>query len=141
MSEIKYTDCLVLKLEEINVINNNKIIDNSVYIIYDTSIKKYIIRGKRNGTKKHKECNFSFECINPIHLVEFLKYIFCRFSTINESLYNYDNLPQTSNEITYEFLKNNEHFDYEISGYDEVELETKSLLKKLKMLKNINNLF
>ena len=59
----------------------------------------------------------------------------------NEILYNYDNLPTDSNEITYEFLRNYDHSDYEISGYNIPKMERKRLLNNLRILRNIHNYY
>jgi hypothetical protein len=70
-----------------------------------------------------------------------LKYIICKENTINEVLYNYDNLPATSNEITFEFLQENDERTYEISGYNGLKCTRKRLLRNLRMLRNVFNYY
>jgi hypothetical protein len=65
----------------------------------------------------------------------------CRDNTVNEILYNYDNLPSDSNDITFEFLNEYDHSDYEISGYNGQNFGRKRLLKNLRMLRNIYNYY
>ena len=130
-------DCLVLKLEEVERDTNN--IDTTLYIIYDKKNNNYLIRGERKSTSKSQSCNYSFTCDFPSELADFIGYVISSDNRINESLFNYDNLPYLSNDITYGFLHNNEHIDYEISGYDNRKLKRKNILGNLRMLKYIYN--
>ena len=43
-------------------------------------------------------------------------------------LYNYDNLPDTSNEITFEFLKRHDNTVYELAGYDNQKVKVRKHL-------------
>ena len=130
-------DCLVLKLEEVERDTNN--IDTILYIIYDKKNNNYLIRGERKSTAKSQSCNYSFNCDFPGELADFIGYIISSDNRINESLFNYNNLPYLSNDITHDFLHNNEHIDYEISGYDNRKLKRKNILGNLRMLKYIYN--
>ena len=136
---INVTDCLVLKLEEID--NTKKEIDTTVYILYDTKKLKYIIRGQRKPTLKYNSTTYSFECNYKNDLINFLQYIICKFNNVNETLFNYKNFPNNSNNITFEYLKEYENKNNEISGYDNEKVLTKRLMKNLRMLENINNIF
>ena len=65
--------------------------------------------------------------------------IICKKNTVNEVLYNYDNLPSESNDVTFEFLHDYDHSDYELSGYNNVKLSKKRLVNTLRMLRNVFN--
>jgi hypothetical protein len=132
-------DCLVLKIEEIDT--TLKQLDTTVYILYDKEQHKYVIRGRRRCTPEHESSTYSFDCEYANDLVDFLKYIICKENTINEVLYNYDNLPATSNEITFEFLQENDERTYEISGYNGLKCTKKRLLRNLRMLRNVFNYY
>lgn len=132
-------DCLVLKLEEVEKLTGE--LDTTVYILYDKRNRNYLIRGRRRWTPKHQSCTYSFECDRSKDLAEFLQYIICSDNSVNEILYNYDNLPENPSDITFEFLQQNDHVDYEISGYNDQTLTTDRLLKTLRMLKNISNFY
>jgi hypothetical protein len=129
-------DCLVFKFEEVEKDTGN--IDTTVYVLFDQRKEKYIVRGQRRWTPKY---SYSFECGYICDLVEFLQYLVCRDNTVNEILYNYDNLPDDSNKITYEFLHDYDHADYEISGYNDKKFSKKRLFSNLRMLRNISNQF
>jgi hypothetical protein len=130
MTDFTVPDCLVLKLQEVEEQNSEKIIDSTVYILYDKKEHRYIVRGKRR---------YSFECKFANDLVDFLQYLICKGNTVNEVLYNYENLPYNSNDITFDFLNEHDHSDYEISGYNGMKLARNRLLKNLRMLRNISN--
>jgi len=132
-------DCLVLKFVEIEKDTGN--IDTTVYVFYDKSTHKYVIRGRRRWTPHWHSCTYSFECEYAKDLVDFLQYIICNGNTVNETLFNYDNFPISSNDVTYEFLNDYDHSDYELSGYDNQKLSRKRLLRNLRMLRNISNHF
>ena len=132
-------DCLVFKFEEIEKDTGN--IDTIVYVLFDQRNEKYIVRGQRKWTHKYKSCVYSFECGHICDLVEFLQYLVCSDNKVNEILYNYDNLPDESNKITYEFLHDYDHADYEISGYNDKKFSKRRLFSNLRMLRNISNQF
>lgn len=132
-------DCLVFKFEEVE--KDTNIIDTTIYVLFDQRKDKYIVRGQRKWTPRYHSCTYSFECDNQCDLSEFLQYIICSSNRVNEILYNYDNLPNDSNEITFEFLNEYDHSDYEISGYNGKKFSSKRLFKNLRMLRKISNKF
>ena len=132
-SYITPSDCLVLKLEEID--SDLDKLDTTIYILYDQNEEKYVVRGRR-GSSTH---TYSFDCKCACELTDFLAYLVCKNNKVNEILYNYKNLPLTSDEITFQFLQENESSKYEISGYDNLKLKKKNLFKNLKMLQNVFN--
>jgi hypothetical protein len=141
MSVFTFTgmDCLVLKIEEFDADTHEN--DTNLYVLYDTNNSRYIIRGRRKWTPKTNACEYSFVCDDEDELAHFLQYVICKQNKINEILYNYDNLPTDSNDITFEFLNNYEHSDYEISGYNSKKFKKARILRNLKMLKNIYNVY
>ena len=132
-------DCLVFKIEEYDT--TVKELDTTVYILYDKEEHKYVVRGRRRYTPEHPSCTYSFDCEYANDLVDFLRYIICKENTINEVLYNYDNLPASSSEITFEFLQENDERTYEISGYNGLKCTRKRLLRNLRMLRNVFNYY
>jgi len=137
MTEFTVPDCLVFKFEEIDC--DAYEVDTTVYVLYDKKEHQYVVRGQRRCCPKRNSCSYSFVCEFAHELADFLQYVMCKDNTVNEILYNYDNLPYDSNELTFEFLDNNDHTDYEISGYNEQTFDRKRLLKNLRMLRNVSN--
>ena len=134
--EYNASDNLVLQIVEHDVDSKNTV--KTLYILYDTKLKTYVLRGKRYGGNV-KSCTYSFECRFADDLVEFLEFVLDKHNNYSYILYNYDNLPDTSNQITFEFLKRYDSIVYEISGYDNKPLKRSHLMKYLKMLRNITN--
>ena len=133
------SDCLVLKLEEIEIGTGN--LDTTLYVMYDKNNRRYLIRGKRRTTETSQSCSYSYECNNSGELADFIKYLICPDNRVNEILYNYDNLPEDPSDITFEFLNEFDHRDYEISGYNDKRLKSSRLLRNLRMLRNIYNYY
>ena len=139
MSDFTVPDCLVLKLEEVEV--NTREIDTTIYIWYDKNEHHFVIRGKRRSTSKNHSHTYSFVCEFAHELTDFLEYVICKTNKVNEILYNYDNLPLDSDEVTFEFLQKYEHSDYELSGYNGKIFHKKMVTKVLRNLRNIYNVY
>jgi hypothetical protein len=132
-------DCLVLKIEEID--SDLEQLDQSVFIFYDQNVETYVVRGRRRWTPTIQSCTYSYECDNAEDLADFLEYLFCNDNTVNEILYNYDNFPDNSNDITFEFLQEHEHKDYEISGYNNQKHSLKRFKRLLRMIRKVGNYY
>ena len=139
MAAFNVTDCLVLKIEENDPIKDR--VDNTIYILYDTNEQTYVIRGQRECGTARSGCTFSYTCEDENRLVDYLQYVICHESTVNEILYNYDNLPENSNDITFEFLQKYDHSDYEVGGYNDRKLSRARLTKTLRILRNVFNYY
>jgi hypothetical protein len=131
-------DCLVFKFEEVE--KSGKI-DSTVYVIYDKRNHNYLIRGSRRCCKQYEQFAYSFECEFANDLADFIEYLFCPHNKVNEILYSYDNLPENPNDITFDFLKEYECPDIEISGYNDIKLKRHKLLRNLRMLRNVFNYY
>jgi len=131
-------DTLVLKIVEHDVDLGRP--DTTLYVLYDKATHRYVIRGKRNS-RMIDSCTYSFECECANDLADFLEFLFDKTNNFSFILYNYDNLPATSNEITFEFLETYDSNVYEISGYDNKKLKRQYLLRNLRMLRNIFNYY
>ena len=132
-------DCLVFKFQEIDDTTGD--VDTTVYVLYDKNQHHYVVRGQRRWTPRYQSCTYSFNCEYAKDLVEFLQYVVCKGNIVNETLFNYDNLPYDSNDITYEFLHYYDHSDYELAGYDRQKFGRKRLIRNLRMLRNVSNVF
>jgi hypothetical protein len=136
MSEI--TDCLVLKIEENDV--DTKDLDTTLFILYDKKEHEFVIRGKR-FSKNMDSCTYSFNCEFAEELADFISFVICKKNKWSYSLYNYDNLPNTSSDISYEFMSDNSSRIYELTGYDYEKYDRSKLLKHLRMLRNVFNYY
>jgi hypothetical protein len=136
--EFTVPDTLVLKIVEHDVDLGKP--DTTLYVLYDKVTHRYVIRGQRNDSSV-ASCTYSFECEFANDLADFLEFLLDKTNRFSFILYNYDNLPETSNEITFEFLRGYDSRVYELSGYDDQKLKRKSLLKYLRMLRNVFNYY
>jgi hypothetical protein len=135
------TDTLVLKLEEYD--SSNHELDTVLYIFYDSRTDHYVIRGKRIDTLTWKSHCYSFECeVSKIYdLIDFIQLLIDKGNYISFTLYNYDNLPEYSNDVTYEFLKENDDVRYEIVGYDKLKPTRSKFVKYLRVLRSVFNYY
>ena len=139
MDTTTVSDCLVLKIEERD--SDNGELDMTVYIIYDKKDRNYVVRGKRSVINNTDACTYSFVCKDHIDLADFLSFVICKKNLWTYVLYNYDNLSYDSNDITYEFLKENESNVYELTGYNFENYSRKRLCTTLRMLRNVFNYY
>ena len=139
METTTVTDCLVLKIEERET--DVELLDTTIYVIYDKKERNYVVRGKRRVTNNIDACTYSFMCKDHRDLADFLSFVICKENLWTYVLYNYDNLPYDSNDITYEFLKEYESNVYELTGYNNLDYNRKRLGSILRMLRNVFNYY
>jgi hypothetical protein len=152
------SDCLVVKIDELFSFE----VEHTIFIVYDTREQKYVIRGKRfeNNQKQQVEIfstpsivqifdflfqsksekkpvnyyPYSFSCPLKESLVDFLDFIFTQGSTFRISLYNYDNFPYLSKDITYDFFERHVDESFEINSVYDYRSENKIKEKFEKIL-------
>ena len=131
-------DCLVLKVEEYDIDDGR--LDTQLFVLYDTLKKNYVIRGKRKDRSLGYSKDYSFTSTSLVDLVNFINFSMCSQNKYSYILYNYDNLPYDSNDITYEFLDSWVSSEYEIVAYDNSnQYDFNHLAKLLRILKNVSN--
>ena len=113
-------------------------VNHFMYIVYDNSLDKYIIRGQKLNKQPYKATNYSFECESTTYLRDFMMTVLGNKSNVSYSFYNYDNLPLTSDEITYDLLEDYDDKIYELSNEITI-LKKKQLKHYLNMLTHILN--
>lgn len=134
----KMTNYLVFKLDEIEYGREHKrpFIDTTLYILYDKKKGKYIIRGRRHRVNRDiRACTYSYEATHLSKIADFIQYVICKESKVNETLYSFVNFPENSDNITFDFLEDFIDVDYEISGYDSQALNREKMVSNLSLLK------
>lgn len=136
---MEYTvpDTLVLKIVEHDDQTNK--VDTTLYVFYDQSTRRYVIRGNRRETPRLDSCVYSFECKTVNDLADFVQFVIDRNNYVSYILYNFDNLPSASDDVTFEFLSGNDDISYEIAGYDNESLIRSDLVRNLRMVKTVFN--
>jgi len=133
-------DTLVLRLVEYDV--DTRMADTMLYLMYDNKNETYIIRGLRNATRTvTRPLEYSFQCDDVNHLANFIQFVVCKENKVSYIMYNYTNLPDSSNDITYHFLEENRNVYYEIAGYDDCKVERPQLVNILQMLRTVYNYY
>jgi hypothetical protein len=137
------TDCLVLKLEENN--KHGNLSKHVIYILYDVETNAYVVRGKniQSAWVKHRpeDCPYLFISKDVYSLADYILYVISKHNSVKEILYNFTDLPKDSNDITFEYLKNGELEDYEVSYNPNSTLCKKKLVSTLKILRNVFNYY
>lgn len=163
---MSYSDCLVVKIDEMFGFE----VEHTIFIVYDTKDQNYVIRGKRfenNQTQEYEVFSspsivqifdylfqtksekkpvsyypYSFSCPLKESLIDFLDFIFTQGSSFRISLYNYDNLPYLSKDITYDFFERHVDESFEISSIYECSGENKIkqwFEKILNLIQHVSN--
>jgi len=133
------SDCLVLKIQE--YVDDD--LDTILYILYDIKEEIYLIKGKRTYIDGNVEpIPYSFNCKYASDLLDFISFLICKNSTVRYTLYNYNDLPNVSDDIDFDYLKNlDENIEYELVCYDNQPFNKKNLLKYLRILRNVFNYY
>jgi len=134
-----FADCLVLKIEEYDISNGK--LDTSMFILYDQNNQVYLVRGTRVETKHLSSVPYSFTCDRTKDLVNFISVAIGEENRMSYILYNYNDLPLSSSDITYDMLYEDEEPSNELVAYDNMKYDRKVLLKYLGMLKNVFNCY
>ena len=132
---------LILHIEEIDCDKVDNTIDTSLFIGWDENVSKYFLRGRRQDLTQNSDyVPYSFYCFSKQDLYNFISFIIDRDARINITLYNFNNIIFTSQEVlSFEFFERHKDKDYEIVGYDNATIDRKSLFNMLTILKNVYN--
>jgi hypothetical protein len=134
-----FGDCLVLHIQEIEESTGS--IDTNLFVMFDVNECKYIIRGKRMDLATRLFNTYSFTCVDYEAMYNFITFVICRDNNINYTLYNYNDLPLSSDGITYDYLMDNSCRTNEIAGYDNINMNRKRLRNLLAMLRGVFNYY
>ena len=128
------TDCLVLEIREYD--SDTGTLDTKMFVLYDANEDIFVVRGKRPDQEA-----YSFYCDGLHDLAEFIKTVICKSNYCSFILYNYNNLPLDSDDITFEGLVSIVNTDCEITGFDNMKCKTKLLKRMLNILRNVYNYY
>ena len=135
------TDCLVLRIDEMDERPAETLIDTCLYVLWDTAKQEYFIcgkRAKRDGLKKpFKEYRFCSRSSSTV--VEFIKLTTSNCDGMSITLYNMNDLPGQIDDITHQCLIARSKVAYEVYGQDNYEYRKITMLSLVKMLRGIRN--
>lgn len=147
-SELQMYSALILCIEEHDDENDDKSIDNRLFIGRNYMDNNYFVRGKRHDINARKYVPYALQYISANSLYDFIKFVMGTKENVSISLYNYNNINVRYNnyndsieyclpcydELTYEFFEEHMDKNYEISAYDNVKLKRSEVTKLLKFL-------
>jgi len=116
--------------------------NSKVFVFYDSKTGFYELRGKNHDTTPESfyYVPFAFQCHCFSGLWDFLNFHFdLPGHNVNVTLYNYNNLPELSSEIDFDFLESFENDSYAIFFYTDQLLSKKSFKRVVNILENIGN--
>jgi len=134
-----FGDCLVLHIREIETTTRD--VDTDLFVLYDKNERCYVLRGKRLELLTRQFKPYSFMSSNAEDVFNFINFVVCSMNRITYVLYNYNNLPQHSDEITYDYLSSLTNRSSEIAAYDNLKFQKKQLRKLLNMLQGVFNYY
>lgn len=133
------TDCLVLYIEEVSPVKHNANgIVNSLFIIYDQLSSRFFLCGKNQDDQNIQSKEYSFYC-NSDRLESIVTFIEMNNEDISISLYNYDFLPDTCDDIKYDDLDDGRTTDNWIAATFSKRRDRADFVSLLNMLKDVKN--
>jgi hypothetical protein len=145
-SDMQHLSKLILCIEEIdNDRPRNSSIDTRVFILWNEITNDYQIICKRQDINSTNLVPYSFHAEKSSHLWDFMNFVIGRNDDddqiVNLTLYNFNNLDNTSNEeLTYEFFESQMDKNYEIGGYDKVKLIKSEFKLYVRLLRRMYNI-
>jgi len=121
------SDCAVLKIVETEY--GSRETDNTIYVLFDTLQREFVIRGIRSQSSTTDFDPYSFRCKSIKVVCDFLSVVIDNSNIVSYSLYNLNDLPLNSDYITHELLNESCYKANEIVGYDNLHFNRKTLRK------------
>ena len=131
------SDCLVLKIVETEATTGDT--DNTIYVLYDSKTREYIIRGIRSPSDTLEFEPYSFRCHCTRVVIDFITLTIDGNNIVSYSLYNCNALPYDSDDITVDLLIYSCYKAVEVVGYDNLVLKRKTLRKYVDVIANMFN--
>lgn len=135
------SDCLVLCVEEIDTDYDN-FSDyqkkSRLYVLFDVTYGVFLIRGRRDNTEPNSTFSFIADSNNQESVVNFIDF-FTLDEPIIMTIYNMNELPLTSEEITCEYLEENSIEENIFLSYRQQDFSKSTLRKIMDIIKNIYN--
>ena len=134
-SQLQMDSRLILCFEEQDNKNINSPVDTRLFIGWDCVNNNYYIRGRRQDTKSSDYVPYSFRFKSMMEVYNFVEFVMGTKDTTHIILYNYNNMTSLDcEEVTYDFFQENLDKNYEIAGYNDMQLKREPILKLLLLL-------
>lgn len=137
-SELQMDSHLILCIEELEVKDDFKTLDNRIFIGWDKETQQFYLRGKRQNIGSKDFVPYALSYSSADNLFDFIQFTVGTNETSSVVLYNFNNVNRLKlDDLTYDYLESLIDKNYEIAGYDRVKIRRKSFIKWLYMLVNI----
>lgn len=137
-SELQMDSHLILCIEEVEVKDDFKSLDNRIFIGWDKETQQFYLRGKRQNIGSKDFVPYALSYSSSDNLFNFIQFTVGTNETSSVVLYNFNNVNRLKlDDLTYDYLESLIDKNYEIAGYDRVKIRRKSFIKWLYMLVNI----
>lgn len=131
------TDCIVLKIVETEYQSRDT--DNTIYVLFDTLTRQFVIRGIRAASSTIDFEPYSFRCACTKVVCDFLSLVIDNSNIVSYALYNLNDLPCYSDDINSELLDESCYKANEIVGYDNLKFNRKLLRKYVEIVRDMFN--
>ena len=138
MSDFTYisSDCLVLCIEETDTHGDK---DHTLFILYDSYQRMYLIRGKRSNYRGKIPNTYSFETESAKAVCEFVSLLIPYYSSCVFELYKYGELSDSRHDITFETLTKGRSSLNELVAYDHMRSTGKTLYSLCSVMRKVYN--
>ena len=130
-------DCLVLKIDELN---SSEDIETTLYILYDKMNHHFLIRGQR-FSEEENYYPYSFNCEFAADLELFIKFVLNNGNKVMYEMLNYQELPESNEDITFEYLDENNSPANQVIGFLPNTYSSKKILSMLRMMREVFNYY
>lgn len=135
------SDCLTLLVELLDTETLDTKVQGKLYILFDSNNNQFIIRGCNDlDLSNYYPYSFLVDEHNKKDLVDFID-LFSNEDQIRLTIYNFNDLPLTSEEITFEYLEEYASEEYEFLSYRPQFFSKSSMKKILSVISSLRNYY
>lgn len=134
------SDCLTLLVELLDTETLDTKVQGKLYILFDRNNDQFLIRGCNDLDNSTPPYSFVVDEHNKKNLVDFVD-LFSNDDQIRLTIYNFNDLPLTSEEITFEYLEEYASEEYEFLSYRPDFYSRNGMKKILSVISSLCNYY
>ncbi len=132
-SDLQHDSKMIICIEERDEADY-AIVDSRLFIMYDEMIDKYVVFGKRGDIRLYRGVPYVFAYNTSKNMTEFVKNVISN-RKCSITWYNYNNIIDKYNDLTFEFFEDLMDQRYEIIAYDRIKLNYRILQRQICLLR------
>lgn len=133
------SDCLTLLIELLDTETLDTKIQGKLYVLFDFNSNQFIVRGI-NDLEIGNSYSFVVDEHKKKSLVDFID-LFSNEEQIRLTIYNFNDLPLSSEEITFEYLEEYASEEYEFLSYRSDFFSKNGMRKILSVISSLCNYY